>query len=202
MIDLASDEEFVNAFLDKVVEVQKEFYTVTLKEIGEFIQVVEMADDFGMQTGLQISPDMYRKYFKHRHKEVWGLIHELTDAKIYLHSCGAISELIPDWIEVGLDIIESLQPRATGMEPEKLKKEFGGKIVLWGGLDEQFILPFGTQEEVDAEVKRIIEIYAPGGGYVFSPAHVIQPDQPLENIFAMWNAVEKYGKYPIKSQSN
>ncbi len=197
MMDMASDEAFVNAFLDRVVKMQKEFYTVVLEEIGEYIQVVEMADDFGMQTGLQISPEMYRKYFKPRHKEVWSLIHDLTDAKLYLHSCGAISELIPDWIEIGLDIIESLQPSAAGMGAEKLKKQFGGKIVLWGGLDEQYILPFGTPEEVDAEVKRIIEIFAPGGGYVFSPAHVIQPDQPLENIFAMWKAVEKYGKYPI-----
>jgi len=197
MMDLASNEEFVNSFLDKVVEIQKEFYTVVLEEIGEYIQVVEMADDFGMQTAPQISPDMYRKYFKPRHKEVWDLIHNLTDAKLYLHSCGAVSELIDDWIEVGLDIIESLQPRAAGMDAERLKKKFGGRIVLWGGLDEQHLLPFGTPEEIDAEVKRIIEIFAPGGGYVFSPAHVLQPDQPLENIFAMWKAVEKYGKYPI-----
>jgi len=150
-----------------------------------------MADDYGMQTGLQISPEMYRNYFKPRHKEVWGHIHNLTDAKLYLHSCGAISELIPDWIEIGLNIIESLQPKAKGMEAEKLKRDFGGKIVLWGGLDVQEILPYGTPEDVDAEVKRIIDIFSPGGGYVFSPAHVIQPDVPLENIFAMFDAAVK-----------
>lgn len=196
-IDLVSDEKFVNNFLDKVVEVQKSFYSVALKEIGDLIQVVEMADDFGMQTGLQISPDIYRRYFKERHREVWTHIHNLTDAKLYLHSCGAISELIPDWIEVGLDIIESLQPLAKGMEAERLKNKFGGKIVLWGGLDEQRLLPFGTPEEIDAEVKRIINIFGPGGGYIFSPAHVLQPDQPLENIFAMFNAAVKYGRYPL-----
>jgi uroporphyrinogen decarboxylase len=196
-MDLASDDEFSNNFLDKVVEVQKEFYTVALEEIGDLIQVVEMADDFGMQTGLQISPDIYKKYFKERHREVWTHIHNLTDAKLYLHSCGAVSELIPDWIEVGLDILESLQPLAKGMEAEKLKREFGGKIVFWGGLDEQRLLPFGTPEEIEAEVKRIINIFGPGGGYVFSPAHVLQPDQPLENILAMFDAAVKYGKYPL-----
>ncbi len=200
MGDLMLEEDFVNVFLDKLVQIQKDFYRVALNEIGEYIQVVEYADDYGMQTGLQLSPEMYRKYFKPRHKEVWDHIHNLTDAKIYLHSCGGVSELIPDWIEIGLDIIESLQPRAKGMKAEKLKKDFGGKIVLWGGLDVQHILPYGTPEEVDAEVKRIIEIYAPGGGYVFSPAHVIQPDVPLENIFTMWNAVEKYDKYPVDNQ--
>ncbi|GAI99673.1 unnamed protein product [marine sediment metagenome] len=79
----------------------------------------------------------------------------------------------------------------------KVQHEFGGKIVLWGGLDVQHVMPYGTPEEVEAEVKRIIEIFAPGGGYVFSPAHAIQPDVPIENIFAMWDAVEKYGTYPI-----
>jgi len=196
-MDLASDEKFANALLDKVVQVQKEFYSLSLNEIGQYIQVIEMADDFGMQTGPQISVEMYRKYFKYRHKEVWDHIHNLTDAKIYLHSCGAVSDLIDDWIEVGLDIIESLQPKAKGMQAEKLKERFGGRIVLWGGLDVQEILPFGTPREVEAEVKRIIEIFAPGGGYVFSPAHVIQPDVPVENIIAMFDAAVKYGKYPV-----
>jgi len=196
-IDLASDEEFVNNYLDKVVKVHKDFYSVVLNEIGEYIQVVEMADDFGMQTGLQISVDMYRKYFKPRHKEVWDHIHSLTDAKLYLHSCGGVSELIPDWIEIGLDIIQSLQPKAAGMDAEKLKKDFGGKIVFWGGFDVQEILPYGTPDKIESEVKRIMDIFAPGGGYVFSPAHVIQPDVPLENMFAMFDAAVKYGKFPI-----
>lgn len=195
-MDLASDEKFANALLDKVVQVEKDFYSISLNEIGQYLQVVEMTDDFGTQIGPQISPEMYRKYFKPRHKEVWGYIHNLTDAKIYLHSCGAVSELIDDWAEIGLDIIESLQPKAKGMEAKKLKDRFGKKIVLWGGLDVQEILPFGTPQEVEAEVKRIIDIFAPGGGYVFSPAHVIQPDVPLENIFAMFDAAVKYGKYP------
>jgi uroporphyrinogen decarboxylase len=195
--DLALDEDFANRFLDKVVETQKAFYTAVLEEIGDLIQVVEMADDFGMQTGLQISRETYQKYFKPRHKEVWSMIHDMTDAKLYLHSCGAVSELIPDWIECGLDIIQSLQPLAKGMDAATLKKKFGGKIVLWGGLDEQRLLPFGTPEQIEAEVERIIGIFAPGGGYVFAPAHVLQPDQPLENIFAMMNAAVKYGRYPI-----
>ena len=197
MMDLVIDEQFVTAYLDKIVEIQKEFYTVTLEEIGDLIDVIEYADDFGMQTGLQLSPELYRKHFKARHADVWSHIHDLTDAKLYLHSCGGIAELIPDWIEIGLDIIESLQPRAAGMEPARIKREFGGRIVLWGGLDVQQTLPFGTPEEVDAEVKYLMETYAPGGGYIFSPAHVVQPDVPIENLLAMWNAVENYGNYPI-----
>jgi len=196
-IDLYEEEEFVNALLDKLLEVQMDLYTVYLEAIGDLIQVIEYADDFGMQTGLQISENMYEKYFKKRHQKIWSHIHNLTDAKIYLHSCGSISDLLPHWIEDGVDIIESIQPRARNMEPAELKKKFGGKIIFWGGLDVQGILPYGTPEEVDIEVKRLMEIYAPGGGYVFSPAHAVQYDVPVENWIAMWDAVEKYGKYPI-----
>ena len=85
------------------------------------------------------------------------------------------------------------------MEANRLKEKFGGRIVLWGGLDVQEILPYGTPQEVEAEVKRIIEVFSPGGGYVFSPAHVIQPDVPLENIFTMFDAAVRYGKYPVKN---
>jgi uroporphyrinogen decarboxylase len=129
--------------------------------------------------------------------EMWRYIHNLTNAKIYLHSCGAVSELIPDWIENGLDILESLQPLAKGMDAKTLKDRYGGKIIFWGGLDVQRIMPFGNPDEVRAEVKRIIQTFAPGGGYIFSPAHAIQNDVSIENWLAMWEAVDKYGKYPI-----
>jgi uroporphyrinogen decarboxylase len=196
-IDLYENERLVNTFLDKQMEVQKKFYNVYLREIGKYIQVIEYADDFGTQTGLQISLELYRKYFKERHMEMWRYIHNLTNAKIYLHSCGAVSELIPDWIENGLDILESLQPLAKGMDAKTLKDRYGGKIIFWGGLDVQRIMPFGNPDEVRAEVKRIIQTFAPGGGYIFSPAHAIQNDVSIENWLAMWEAVDKYGKYPI-----
>ncbi|MFQ6065904.1 MAG: uroporphyrinogen decarboxylase family protein [bacterium] len=196
-VDLASDEGFVNTLLDKELELQKGFYKVLLDTVGDYIQVVETSDDLGTQRGPQISLEMYRKFIKPRQKEINEFIHSRTDARVFQHSCGSVRQFIPDLIEIGLDILEPIQPLAKDMEPEDLKREFGEKLSFWGGIDIQRILPYSSPEEVEEHVESRIHALAKGGGYIVSPAHCIQKDTPPENIIALYRAVDKFGRYPI-----
>ena len=182
-------------YVKRVFEIQCE---VALKNIellaravGDLVQVVFVSGtDFGTQDGLFLSPDTYRDLYKPFQKAVNDKIHELTGWKVFIHTCGAIYELIPDLIEAGFDILNPLQISARGMDPVRLKKEFGRHIVFWGGgIDTQRTLPFGTPGEVYREVRKNIDILAPGGGFVFNAVHNIQSNVPVENILAMFRAL-------------
>lgn len=135
---------------------------------------------------------------KPRQKQIFSFIKKRTDAKLYLHSCGAIYEFIPDIIECGVDVLNPVQVSAKGMDTKRFKQEFGDRLSFWGAIDTQRILPFGTPGDVEEEVKRRIYDLASGGGYVLAPVHNIQANVPPENIVAMFEAAKKYGKYPIK----
>jgi uroporphyrinogen decarboxylase len=138
---------------------------------------------------------MYRKYIKPRHKKILDFIHSKTSAKIFFHSCGAIRPIIPDFIEIGVDIINPVQFNLPGMEPASLKKDFGRDIVFWGGgVETQSILGGGTTEQVRENVRQQIELLADGGGFVFATVHNIQADVPPENLNVMWEAVMEFGK--------
>jgi uroporphyrinogen decarboxylase len=161
------------------------------------IDVVHMADDFAGQNGMLISPGSYRRNLKPFHKEMFDYIHAQSDAKVFLHSCGAVRPVIPDLIEVGVDILNPVQVSAKDMDSAALKCEFGKDIVFWGGgvdtqnaFDEQH-----TTEQVRADVRRRLEDFMPGGGFVFTTVHNIQDNVPPENIMAMWETVQRYGKY-------
>ncbi|QGP91263.1 Uroporphyrinogen decarboxylase (URO-D) [Neomoorella glycerini] len=195
-MDLVLRPELISRILDKALEIKMRYWSRVLEEVGDLIQVVQEADDLGTQNSLLISPEMYRKLIKPRHKELFDFIHSKTKAAIFLHCCGAIYELIPDLIEVGVDILNPVQFTAKNMEASKLKREFGNDIAFWGGgVDTQNILPHGTPQQVKDSVRRQIEIFAPGGGFVFNTVHNIQPDVPPENFIAMLEALEEYGKY-------
>ena len=147
--------------------------------------------DFGTQTSQFCSVRTYRDLYKPFHKAVNDRIHALTRWKTFMHSCGAILPLIPEFIDAGFDILNPVQCSAAGMEPRLLKREFGGQIVFWGGgVDTQKTLPFGTPDEVYREVRERIEIFAPGGGYVFNSTHNVQSNVPVENLLAMFRAVD------------
>jgi uroporphyrinogen-III decarboxylase len=123
-------------------------------------------------------------------------VHRNTSFKTFLHSCGSIPQLIPHWIEAGVDILNPVQTSAAGMDPRKLKSEFGRKLVFWGGgCDTQSVLPNGTPQEVREHVKENVEIFAPGGGYVFTQVHNIQAKVPTENVEAMLDAAFEFGAY-------
>jgi len=187
---LVEDPKHAHAFLDKIVEMHLADLEHFLEAIGNEIDVILFGDDLGMQSGLQISPDMYREFFKPRHKMMWDRAKELAEAKVMLHCCGGIRELIPDLIDAGLDAINPVQISAKGMDAKGLKADFGDDLIFWGGgCDTQEILPNGTPEEVSRHVREQVRIFGPGGGFVFQQVHNILSDVPPENIAALFDSV-------------
>jgi len=195
-MDLVSNKEFVNALLDRILNYWKSLANITLQIVGKYIQVVKLADDLGMQRGPIISPKLYRKLIKPRQRELYTFIKKRTKAKILLHSCGSVYNLIPDFIEIGVDALNPIQVSAKDMDTKRLKREFGNKLTFWGGgCDTQHILPQGTPNQVREEVRRRIEDLAPKGGFIFTPVHNIQYDVSPENICALYDAALEFGKY-------
>ncbi len=196
MVDLSSQPEMAEYLLDQVVEFKLAYWQQVLDRFGERVDVVVESDDLGGQNNLLISPRMYRRLIKPRHKRILDFIHAQTRAKVFFHSCGAIRPLIPDLIEIGVDILNPVQFSANGMDAAGLKHEFGREITLWGGgVETQNVLGRGTPQEVREDVKRQLDILAPGGGYVFATVHNIQADVPVENLQAMWETLQIYGMY-------
>ena len=196
MIDLASDPDLVEEFMERITEMWMDNLARYLDAVGEYIQVIQFGDDLGGQHRLLISPDMYRRLFKPRHRRMYEYVHACSGCAVFLHSCGSVYDLISDFIEIGVDVLNPVQTSARGMDPARLKREFGDRITFWGGgCDTQRVLSFGTPEEVRKEVRRRIGDFAPGGGFVFNQVHNIQAEVPPENIEAMYRAVEEFGKY-------
>jgi uroporphyrinogen decarboxylase len=194
--DFALNPALLGCLLDKILELKIAYWEKALQEAGEYVDVVQEADDFAGQYRMLISPEMYREIIKPRHKELFDFIHSSSDAKIFFHSCGAIRPVIPDLIEAGVDILNPVQVSAAGMDSAELKREYGKDLTFWGGgVDTQNILGNGTPEEVCEEVKKRIEDLAPGGGFVFSAVHNIQPNVPPQNIMAMWKTFQENCSY-------
>jgi uroporphyrinogen decarboxylase len=197
MMDMATDEALAGALLDKMLELKLNFWEMALPRLGDVVDVISEADDYGTQVSQLISPRMFRRLMKPRLAVLFGRIKELApDAKLFFHSCGNVRPLLPDFIELGVDILNPVHVRAAGMDPVELKRDFGRDIVFWGGgVDTQDVLPHGTPAEVRDDVRRNIEALAPGGGFVFNTVHNIQADVPPKNIVAMWEALQEYGVY-------
>jgi hypothetical protein len=154
--------------------------------------------DFGQQNGPFISLKSYRDLFKPFHQEVNNWVHKNTQWKCFIHSCGSVRALLPDFVDAGFDIINPVQCSAAGMAPEELKKEFGERVTFWGGgVDTQRTLPFGTPEEVREEVCSRLKIFGRSGGFVFNTIHNVQARVPAGNVLAMYEAVRKCGQYPM-----
>ncbi len=187
---LAGEPDKAHAFLDRMVELHLANLETYLGAVGEYIDIIVFGDDLGMQTGPQISPAMYREFFKPRHKILWNRAKELADVKVNLHSCGGIRELLPDLIEIGLDAVNPVQINCRGMELDSLKRDFGRDIVLWGGgCDTGHVLSKETPEAVREHTKEQVDTGRAGGGFVFQQVHNILADVPPENIIAMLDAV-------------
>lgn len=191
-ISTAMRRDYIYKVFEKQCEAAIKNVELVADAVGNRVQAVFVSGtDFGTQRGLFISPKAYRDLFKPFHKRVNDKIHELTKWKTFIHSCGGIYELIPDLIEAGFDILNPVQCSADGMDPKRLKTEFGKSLVFWGGgIDTQKTLPFGTPSEVYKEVRQRIEIFAEGGGYVFNSIHNVQSNVPTENIIAMFKAIK------------
>lgn len=189
---LAGEPETVHAFSARVMAYQAKVIEKYYGALGRYIDCTTSGDDFGMQTGPFMSLGMFREYIAPYYQKRIALTRSHTDAFFKHHSCGSVHAFIPTLIACGVDILNPMQPGTYMMEPERLKKDFGDKITFWGGIDTQQLLPRGSADEVKADVRRLLDIMAPGGGYILAPAHCIQSDVPVENIAAMYDGAAAY----------
>jgi uroporphyrinogen decarboxylase len=194
-MDIALNKKLTIVLFDKVLEIELEIYEKLLTYVGKYVQLVMFTEDLGREDGLLFSPQFYREVLKPCQKKLIQAIKKHTQAKIAMHSDGAIRPLFKDFIEVGVEVINPIQANAKDMDTKRLKKDFGKDLCFWGAIDTQKILPFGSSREVKEEAKRRIEDLAPGGGYLLASCHNIQADVPPENIEAMFEAAWDYGKY-------
>jgi uroporphyrinogen decarboxylase len=190
MMDLVSEAPYIDVLLDTIMEINLE---IGKHLVGLGADILWAGDDFGSQQGLVMSPSLWRQKFKPRIKTLFEAFRKVNpDIKIAWHSCGSITEIIPDFIEIGLDILNPIQPLAIGMDPINLKKRFGNDLIFFGGIDIQDLLPKAKPQYIKAEVKRIIDILGQKGGFIVAPAHNIQDDTPIENVIALFEAVKEY----------
>lgn len=197
-MDFLLNVDFLEDLLDRALDYALRLARKALAAVGTWVDVIRVADDLGTESGLMISPELYRKFIKPRQKTFYAFLREHSRARILIHSCGAISDIIPDLAEIGIDAINPVQVSARGMDSRDLKARFGERITFWGGgCDTQHVLPFGTVEDVEQEVRRRTRDFAPGGGFVFTPVHNIQFDISAEKITALYDAALRYGRYPL-----
>ncbi|MEI7836501.1 MAG: uroporphyrinogen decarboxylase family protein [Planctomycetota bacterium] len=192
---LATEPELLCELMDRLVDRRlAEVESIYAAVGGRADMVFGIGDDVASQTGLWMSPEHYRRYVKPRHAKIVRFIKARTQAKIIFHCCGACRAILPDLIEIGVDVFNPTQTAVAGMDPFELKRDFGRDLVFWGGIDVQHLLPRGTVADVEREVKRHIDALAPGGGYILSPSHIIQRGTPPENVLAMFRTALEYGR--------
>jgi uroporphyrinogen decarboxylase len=193
LMDLYLEPNRAEELMDSLLDWRMESLRKIIETVGEFVDVFRFADDLGMDNGPFMSPDIYRRFFKPRHKKLCDYVKKHTNAFTCLHSCGSIYELIPDLVDAGFDCLNPVQTSSANMEPKRLKREFGSEVVFWGGgCDTRNVLNTGSPEDVRRDVIERLEIFSPGGGFVFCPIHNILPDVPPQNITAMFKAVGEF----------
>ncbi len=197
LMSLALGDEKAFYLLDRMLEMKMEFWEAVLSRFGNQIDIVKELDDMGTQLNLLISPDMYREHIKPRLKRLVDFIKSRAPhVRMMMHSCGSIRKIIPDLIDVGVEILNPLQYTAEDMDPATLKREFGKELTFWGGgIETQKVLPYGSVQDVIDETKKQLDILMPGGGFVFAQVHTLQWGVPIENMLAMWETAREYGVY-------
>jgi hypothetical protein len=188
--------DYIHQVFGLQTEVALENAKLFYQACGNKIQVMQISGtDFGTQRGPIMSTDAFREFYKPYYKQINDWIHQNTEWKTFYHCCGSIVEFLPDFHDMGLDILNPVQCSAEGMDPRMLKEKWGDKFTFWGGgVNTQKTLPFGTPEEVYAEVTERLSIFAPGGGFVFNTIHNIQGPTPVANVLAVFDAVKDYNK--------
>ncbi|MDD5483562.1 MAG: uroporphyrinogen decarboxylase family protein [Kiritimatiellae bacterium] len=194
LVDLAEENPVSLRILDKMTDFYCQYDKRLLEEAGGGIDILWIGDDYGTQKGLLLSREMWRKVIRPHVARIIILAHD-HGAKIMFHSCGSIRELMPDLIETGVDIIDTLQPEAKGMAPSELKGEFYGKVAFHGMISTAGTLACGKPENVRREVMERLRVMKPGGGYMLAPTHFIQSNTPEENIVEMYKTAREYGCY-------
>jgi uroporphyrinogen decarboxylase len=196
LMSLMSEDDYIFELMDRV-----QAYSIGVGQ--ELVRLgadfIWLGDDMGTQRGMMISPDMWRKFFKERMRRVIEEIRSVrNDVKFAYHSCGAYFPIMGDLIEIGVDILNALQPNAVGMDLATIKSDFGERASLFGGLDVQDVIPFGTIKDVEEETRRVIRIAAPGGGLLLAGAHNYQPDVSVDKLLRIYDIVRTEGRYPIE----
>lgn len=196
MMDMLIQPEVLEAIIDRTCQFWLDWFRLFLDEVGDVVDVIMVGDDLAAQNGPLFPPAVYRSIIKPRQKKLVQYIKSRTTARVWYHSCGAVSGYIPDLIDNGVDILNPVQINAADMAPESLKSRFGDKLVFWGGgIDAQRVLPRATPEEVREHVRRNLAAFMPGGGYVFNNVHNIQADVPPQNVLALFDAAYEFGEY-------
>lgn len=196
-------KDYITELFDRQSDIAVENLKLYKEAVGDKIVALYLCgNDFGTQHAPFCSPELFAEVYMPYYKKMTAWIHDNTPWKVFKHSCGAVEPLIGSFIEAGFDILNPVQCSANGMDPKLLKEKYGEKIVFWGtGVDTQQTLPFGTPDEVRAEVKERLEIFKPGGGFVFNTIHNAQVGVPVENFLAMMETFRQYGGYETKSCS-
>lgn len=195
-VDMLTQPEFCEALLDCTLKFWMDWCRGFLDEVGDLIDVISIGDDLAGQTGPLFRPDFYRRIVKPRQKQLLQYIRSRTKTKIWYHTCGGCMEYIPDLLDNGIDILNPVQISAKGMDPAVLKARFGDRLTFWGGgIDAQHVLPTASPQRIREDVRRNLEIWKPGGGYVFTNVHNIQKGVPAENTIALFDAAYEFGFY-------
>jgi len=188
LMDMASAPEKAEVLLDKVNNLAIAFFRKSMEAAGDMFDGVYLGDDFGTQQGMLMSPEMWRALVRPRYEKLLAVIK--GSGKSYAHhTCGGVRPIIPDLIEMGVDVLNPIQPLAAGMDPAELGEEFAERIAFYGGIDEQRTLPNGSPLDVQAEVRHRLRTLGRCGGYIVAPSHAFQPDTPLPNVLAVYETV-------------
>jgi uroporphyrinogen decarboxylase len=194
LVRLATDDEAMATFLERRLAIQLEVTRRTLAAAKGGIDFMWMGEDLGTQIAPIMSLEMFRRVIRPRQQQFVDLA-KTYDLPVMIHTCGCSSWAYEDFIEMGINVVDTLQPEATNMSPAYLKKTFGGRLAFHGCISTAGVLSFGTVDQVVEECRRTLEIMMPGGGYCFAPTHCIQDNTPTENVLAMYEAARKYGAY-------
>ena len=198
LMNLALHPDFAEALLWKIVELCKELMGPFLAALGTNVDIVKIGDDLGTQESLLMSPGMYRSILKPVHADFIRFIKERTDAAVFFHTDGDVFPLVDDLCEIGVDILNPIQTSAGRMaDLRALKERWGDRLTFCGGIDTQRVLPTGTPSEVASEVRRVLDLLGPGGGYMVGSVHTVMDDVPADNVLAMVDTVMDYGRYPL-----
>jgi len=195
LMDLHINSEFASRLMDIISGIWIRIAQNALEAVGDNIDVIMWGDDVAMQEATLMSPEVYRELIKPWHKRMVAALKSHGNTRVHYHTCGSVYALIDDLIEIGIDALNPIQVNARNMDPARLKDEFGDRLAFWGAIDTQRILPYGSPEEVRAEVRRIIDIMGKGGGYILASVHNIQAEVTPENIAAMFEEGKSYGAY-------
>ena len=190
------DPHFYHALVERITQLDEEYLEEFLTPIGPYVDLICMGEDLGTQLAPFMSVADYRTFCKpYQRRWIDAAKRAAPNARLVLHSCGAVRDYIPDFIEIGVDVLNPIQPKAAGMDAFGIKRDFGDALSFIGGFDIQELLPFGTEAEIRDGAKRLIDAMGPGENFIFSPSHQILPEVKPENVIAMYDAALEFAAY-------